>query len=190
MRLPTKPRQLPTSTPIFPSFFASCMQVAITSLLLALPRTISSSRMTLAGLKKCVPMTDAGREVADAISSIFSVEVLLARIAPGLQTRSSSPKTSFFSAMPSKTASIDDVGLGEIGRNSGWAVIELQALVNRCLGEASALHGNGVVLANVGQPAVESGLVGFLEQHRNSSVGKYHGDAAAHGPGPDDCRAN
>ena len=51
-------------------------------------------------------MTEAGREVADAISSIFSVEVLLARIAPGLHTRSSSPKTSFLSAMPSKTASI------------------------------------------------------------------------------------
>ncbi len=52
MRLPTKPRQLPTSTPTLPSFFESCMQVAITSLLLALPRTISSRRMTLAGLKK------------------------------------------------------------------------------------------------------------------------------------------
>ena len=33
MRLPTKPRQLPTSTPTFPSFFDSSMQVAITSLL-------------------------------------------------------------------------------------------------------------------------------------------------------------
>ena len=84
MRLPTKPRQLPTSTPILPSVFESCMQVAITSLEVALPRTISSRRMTLAGLKKCVPMTDPGREVAAAISSIFSVEVLLARIAPRL----------------------------------------------------------------------------------------------------------
>ncbi len=81
------------------------MHVAITSLLLALPRTISSRRMTFAGLKKCVPITDCGREVAEAISSMFSVEVLLARIAPGLQMRSSSPKTCFFSAMPSNTAS-------------------------------------------------------------------------------------
>ncbi len=82
------------------------MQVAITSLLVALPRTISSSRITLAGLKKWVPMTDEAREVTAAISSIFSVEVLLARMTPGLHIRSSSPKTSFFSAMPSKTASI------------------------------------------------------------------------------------
>ena len=106
MRLPTNPRQFPTSTPILPSFFESCMQVAMTSLLVALPRTISSRRITLAGLKKCVPITDCGRDVEDAISSIFSVDVLLARIAPGLQTRSSSAKTSFLSAMPSKTASI------------------------------------------------------------------------------------
>ena len=40
MRLPTKLRQLPTSTPTLPIFFESCMQVAITSLLVALPRTI------------------------------------------------------------------------------------------------------------------------------------------------------
>ena len=47
-----------------------------------------------------------GREVAEAISSILSVEVLLARMAPGLQTRSSSLKISFLRAMPSKTASM------------------------------------------------------------------------------------
>ena len=83
MRFPTKPRQLPTSTPTFPSFLESCMQVAITSLLVALPRTISSRRITFAGLKKCVPITEPGREVAEAISSMLSVDVLLARIASG-----------------------------------------------------------------------------------------------------------
>ena len=84
MRLPTKPRQLPTSTPTLPSFFESAMHVAITSFEVALPRTISSSRITLAGLKKCVPITICGRDVAEAISSMFSVEVFEARIAPGL----------------------------------------------------------------------------------------------------------
>ena len=81
------------------------MQVAITSLLDFFPRTISSKRITLAGLKKCVPITASGRDVASAISSMFSVEVLLARIAPGLQARSRSANTLFFNAMPSKTAS-------------------------------------------------------------------------------------
>ena len=103
---PTKPRQLPTSTPTLPRVFDSCMHVAITSLLVRLPRTISSRRITLAGLKKCVPMTELRACVAEAISSMSSVEVLLARIAPGLQTRSSSRNTSFLMAMPSKTASI------------------------------------------------------------------------------------
>ena len=62
--------------------------------------------MTFAGLKKCVPMTDSGREVAEAISSMLKVEVLLARMAPGLHTRSNFWKTSFLRAIPSKTASI------------------------------------------------------------------------------------
>ena len=106
MRLPTNPLQLPTSTPTLPSVFESCMQVAITSFEVALPRTISSRRITFAGLKKCVPITNAGREVEAAISSMLSVEVLLARMVPGLHTRSSSLKTSFLSAMPSNTASI------------------------------------------------------------------------------------
>ncbi len=52
MRLPMKPRQFPASTPTFFSFLASAMHVAIASALVALPRTISSSRITFAGLKK------------------------------------------------------------------------------------------------------------------------------------------
>ena len=45
---------------------ASAIAVAITRLLVALPRTISSSRITFAGLKKCVPITACGRLVAPA----------------------------------------------------------------------------------------------------------------------------
>ena len=51
MRLPMNPRAFPASTPILFSFFASAIDVASTSLLVALPRTISSSRITFAGLK-------------------------------------------------------------------------------------------------------------------------------------------
>ena len=61
--------------------------------------------MTLAGLKKWVPMTWPGREVACAIRSTSSVEVLVARIAVGLQRRSSRPKTSCLTAISSNTAS-------------------------------------------------------------------------------------
>jgi hypothetical protein len=39
------------------------MTVAITSFSVALPRTFSSSFMTLAGEKKCMPITSPGRLV-------------------------------------------------------------------------------------------------------------------------------
>ena len=61
--------------------------------------------MTLAGLKKWWPMTSWGRDVEEAISSMLSVDVFEARIAPGRANLSISPKTSFFNAMFSNTAS-------------------------------------------------------------------------------------
>ena len=59
-----------------------------------------------AGLKKCSPITSSGREVAAAIRSISSVEVLLASIAPSRHTRSSVENTSSLMAMVSNTASM------------------------------------------------------------------------------------
>src|SRR6266702_5040747 len=61
---------------------------------------------------------------------------------------------------------------------------ELQALINVLLREAAALHGISVVLLNVGQSAIQGRAVHFLQKNRNSSVGKNHGDSAAHGSGP------
>jgi len=61
--------------------------------------------MTLAGLKKCMPITLSGRAVAEAISSTSSVEVLVASTAPGLQILSILAKTSFLIGISSKTAS-------------------------------------------------------------------------------------
>ena len=51
MRLATNPKQLPTTTPTLPSFLASLSEVAMASLLVSRPRTISSSFITFAGLK-------------------------------------------------------------------------------------------------------------------------------------------
>ena len=82
------------------------MVVASTSLAVFLPRTTSSSRMTFAGEKKCVPITSCGRLVAAAISSTSSVEVLVARIAPGLACASSLLNMSCFTSMRSNTASM------------------------------------------------------------------------------------
>ena len=62
--------------------------------------------MTFAGLKKCRPRTSAGRRVNSAIAFTSSVEVLVARIAPGFMTRSSAVNTSRLTGSDSNTASI------------------------------------------------------------------------------------
>ena len=82
------------------------MVVASTSLAVLAPRTISSSFITLAGLKKCVPITSCGRLVKAAILFTSRVEVLEARIAPGFITSSSLWNTFSFTPMSSNTASI------------------------------------------------------------------------------------
>ena len=99
------PSQTPETTPVFLSFFERAITVASTSFAVSRPRTISSSFITLAGLKKWVPTTSCGRRVKEAMRSTSSVEVLVARMAPGFITSSSWRKTFSFTAMSSKTAS-------------------------------------------------------------------------------------
>ena len=50
--------------------------------------TTSTSFITAAGLKKCIPITSACRQVAAAHSITGSEEVVVASIAPGLQISS------------------------------------------------------------------------------------------------------
>ena len=69
-------------------------------------RTISTSGISGAGLKKCIPTTRSGRSVAAAISVTESAEVLVASTASGRQIRSSSAKSSRFGASSSTIASI------------------------------------------------------------------------------------
>ena len=78
----------------------------MTSLSVFSPRTISSRRITFAGLKKWCPMTCSGRDVTEAISSILRVDVFDANTAPGLAIASISPKIFFLRSMSSKTASM------------------------------------------------------------------------------------
>ncbi len=99
MRLPTKPGALRTTTPTLERRFANWSAAATTPLPVATPRTISTSRITWAGLKKCRPMTDSGTPETAPSWSMSSVEVLLARMAPGRARRPISPKTSFLIVM-------------------------------------------------------------------------------------------
>src|SRR5437588_3659124 len=62
--------------------------------------------MSGAGLKKCIPTTRSGVEVAPAISVTESADVFVARTASGRQTRSSSANSSRFGSSSSTIASI------------------------------------------------------------------------------------
>ena len=119
MRLPTKPGQTPTSTAILPILRASFMQVLITSFEVWSARTISSSFITLAGEKKCRPITASGRLVTEAISSMFSPEVLVARIAPRLADRVELGEHVLLDVHPLEHGLDDEVAVGQ--RGSGRA---------------------------------------------------------------------
>ena len=67
--------------------------------------TTSTSFMIAAGLKKCMPMTSCGRLVTLAIEMIGSEEVVVARIAPGLQISSRFSKSVVLIARSSAIAS-------------------------------------------------------------------------------------
>ena len=69
MRLPTKPWHTPTTTGTLLIARPTAIAVASTSGAVSLPRTISSSFMTFAGEKKCMPSTSGTRLVTCAISS-------------------------------------------------------------------------------------------------------------------------
>ena len=108
-----KPRQFPARTPTLFSFFARPMEVAITSLLVALPRTISSNFITLAGLKKWWPMTIWGRLVAEAISSMLRVEVFDARMQSGFGDLVQITEDLFLERHALENRFDDDIGLVE-----------------------------------------------------------------------------
>ena len=67
--------------------------------------TTSTSFITGAGLKKCMPMTSCGRDVACAQAMIGRLDVVVARIAPGLQISSRFSKSVVLIARSSAIAS-------------------------------------------------------------------------------------
>ena len=112
----------------------------------------------MAGLKKCVPMTNAGREVTEAISSISSVEVLLARIAPGLQDAIEFFEDFFFEGHAFEDGFDDEIGFAEIvvGERGSDA---FEALGGILRSEAAAFYGIRVIGLDGGEAAIERGLV-------------------------------
>ena len=81
------------------------MAAAVTSGEVSWVLITSTSFITVAGLKKCMPSTCSGRDVPMATSMMGMDDVLVAMIADGSSTRSSTPKISSLSASLSGTAS-------------------------------------------------------------------------------------
>ena len=82
------------------------MPVTMVSSDAVIGRTTSTSCISGAGLKKWIPHTDSGRDVAIANSTIGSVDVLVARIAPAPTIPSSSANSAFLIARSSTTDSM------------------------------------------------------------------------------------
>ena len=106
MRLPMKPSHTPETTGTFLIVLPSFMVVASTSFAGLRAAHDFQQPHDVGGRKKCVPITSCGRLVTAAISFTSSVEVLVARIAPGFITASSFLNTSCFTSMSSNTASM------------------------------------------------------------------------------------
>ncbi len=70
--------------------------------------------MTWAGLKKCMPMTSCGRFVAAAHSTTGSDDVVVARMAPGLQISSRFSKRACLTREVLDDGLDDEVDLGEV----------------------------------------------------------------------------
>ena len=153
----------------------------------ALPRTISSRRITFAGLKKCVPMTNCGPRRGGSDFVDVQRGSIAGEDGAGLADAIELAENFFLQRHAFEDGFDNQVGVCEI-------VIDerrrdaLQAFFGNLLREAAALDGIRVVRLDGGESAIERGLVGFFEQHGNAGVGENHGDAAAHGAGANDRR--
>ena len=100
-----KPALSPTMTGFLPSRSASALTSSKTSSAVITVRITSTNCCTGAGLKKCMPTTRLGFDVATAISVTGSDEVLVASTASGETTASTLPSSSFLRSRCSGTAS-------------------------------------------------------------------------------------
>ena len=98
-------------TGVLPHAAAVANSVSATAGSVASPRTISTSGISGAGLKKCRPATRPGCFMPAASAVIESDEVFDARIASVATTRSRSPKSSRLTSRSSTIASTTSFAL-------------------------------------------------------------------------------
>ena len=100
-----KPARSPQRTACLSILRVTSSAVASTSAAVATVVTTSTSFMIAAGLKKCMPMTSAGREVAAAHSITGRLDVVVASTVPGAQMSSRLENSVCLTARSSTTAS-------------------------------------------------------------------------------------
>ena len=145
------------------SFFVTAHAVAIDTSSVAGVRTSSTRGSTATGLKKCIPTTRSGCSRLEPISVTERDEVFVAMTHSGETTRSSSAKTSFFTCISSKTASITRAQPAKTSNpvSAGDDRAEEPRLP---LAHAASLHEVGELVADPGDALVDL-LLREVAQH-------------------------
>ena len=147
--------------------------------------TTSTSFMIAAGLKKCMPMTSCGRLVTLAIEMIGSEEVVVARMAPGLQISSRFSKSVVLIGEVLGDRLDDEVDVPEVVERGG-AAHPAEHLGLLLLGGPAALDLLVEVLRDGGDDAVDLVLAATGEEHVVAGLGEDLDDAGGHRAGADD----
>ena len=169
-----------------PQVVAKASAVLTVSSLAVIGRTTSTSGIVGAGLKKCSPQTWSGRSVAIAISTTGRVDVLVARMASGLTTWSSSANSARLASRSSTIALDDQVAVDE----------PVELVGGRDAGERRVAVGGGETIP--GHVAVEAGsdrrrsaasaasARRATHRHGEPRPCRHLGEPDPHDPGPDD----
>ena len=172
------------TTAVLPHASAVALTVSTTSGAVARPRTTSTSAMTGAGLKKCMPTMRSGCLSPAASAVIDSDEVLLAKMASAWRKISSVSNRRTFAV-----EILDDRLDHQAGRRQ-----RIEAVTRLDPGERAALLVGArrpLSTARASAPAIRScglrqgGLVRVVEEHGMARGRGHLRDPAAHGAGAD-----
>ena len=126
-----------------------------------------------------MPITDSGRDVAEAISSMFERGSVARENCAGLAHAIEFPKNFLLQRHPLENRFDHHVDARKSVK-AERGLDSLQAFIDKLLGKTAALHRTRVILLNISHATIERRLVGILEQNRNAGIGEHHRNAAAH----------
>ena len=145
--------------------------VARTSGAVAVPRTISKSFITLAGEKKCRPTTSCGRPVRLRSGRRRDRRCWRRGSRRAWLSRRACRRPSCLTAMSSNTASMTMSQSARLGIVGG-AGKQRQRCAFAIVGQRAARDGDGVVLLDRREPAVQRLAAHFQQRDRNAAIGE------------------